>query len=116
MLGGGSNLVLTGNFEGLVLHMAIPGKRLLKEDADAWYVEAGAGENWHDFVQWTLQQGWPGLENLSLIPGTVGAAPIQNIGAYGLEVGDCLESLTAWDFEKQAFISLKWPPPDAAPA
>ncbi|QRM18255.1 UDP-N-acetylmuramate dehydrogenase [Dechloromonas sp. TW-R-39-2] len=106
MLGGGSNLVLTGNFEGLVLHMAIPGKRLLKEDADAWYVEAGAGENWHDFVQWTLQQGWPGLENLSLIPGTVGAAPIQNIGAYGLEVGDCLESLTAWDFEKQAFTTF----------
>lgn len=106
MLGGGSNLVLTGNFDGLVLHMAIPGKRLLKEDADAWYIEAGAGENWHDFVQWTLQQGWPGLENLSLIPGTVGAAPIQNIGAYGLEVGDCLESLTAWDFEKQAFTTL----------
>ena len=106
VLGGGSNLVLTGDFAGLVLHMAIPGKRLLREDADAWYVEAGAGENWHDFVQWTLAQGWPGLENLSLIPGTVGAAPVQNIGAYGLEVGDCLHSLTAWDFEKQAFFSV----------
>ena len=106
ILGGGSNLVLTGDFDGLVLHMAIPGKRLLKEDTDAWYIEAGAGENWHDFVQWTLQQGWPGLENLSLIPGTVGAAPIQNIGAYGLEVGDCLESLSAWDFEKQAFLTI----------
>ena len=106
ILGGGSNLVLTGDFDGLVLHMAIPGKRLLKEDSDAWYIEAGAGENWHDFVQWTLQQGWPGLENLSLIPGTVGAAPIQNIGAYGLEVGDCLESLTAWDFDKQVFTTL----------
>jgi len=106
ILGGGSNLVLTGDFDGLVLHMAISGKRLLKEDSEAFYIEAGAGENWHDFVQWTLQQGWPGLENLSLIPGTVGAAPIQNIGAYGLEVGDCLHSVTAWDFKKQAFFSV----------
>jgi UDP-N-acetylmuramate dehydrogenase len=106
ILGGGSNLVLTGDFDGLVLHMAIPGKQLLKEDSEAFYIEAGAGENWHDFVQWTLQQGWPGLENLSLIPGTVGAAPIQNIGAYGLEVGDYLHSVTAWDFKKQAFFSV----------
>jgi UDP-N-acetylmuramate dehydrogenase len=106
ILGGGSNLVLSGDFDGLVLHMAIPGKRQLKEDSEAFYLEAGAGENWHDFVQWTLQQGWPGLENLSLIPGTVGAAPIQNIGAYGLEVGDCLHAVNAWDFKKQAFFSV----------
>jgi UDP-N-acetylmuramate dehydrogenase len=106
ILGGGSNLVLTGDFDGLLLHMAIPGRRLLSEDADAWYVEAGAGENWHDFVQWTLAQGWPGLENLSLIPGTVGAAPIQNIGAYGLEVGERFHSLTAWDFENRAFLTV----------
>jgi len=106
ILGGGSNLVLTGDFDGLLLHVAIPGKRLLREDAEAWYVEAGAGENWHDFVQWTLAQGWPGLENLSLIPGTVGAAPIQNIGAYGLEVAERFHSLRAWDFEKQAFFSV----------
>ena len=106
ILGGGSNLVLTGDFDGLVLHMAIPGKRLLTEDADAWYVEAGAGENWHDFVQWTLALGWPGLENLSLIPGTVGAAPIQNIGAYGLEVAERFHALTAWDFEKRAFLTV----------
>ena len=86
--------------------MAIPGKRLLREDAEAWYVEAAAGENWHDFVQWTLAQGWPGLENLSLIPGLVGAAPIQNIGAYGLEVGELLHSLSAWDFEKQCFLTV----------
>ena len=106
ILGGGSNLVLTGDFDGLVVHMAIPGKRLLKEDADAWYVEAGAGENWHDFVQWTLAQDWPGLENLSLIPGTVGAAPIQNIGAYGLDVAERFHSLHAWDFENRAFLTV----------
>ena len=106
ILGGGSNLVLTGDFDGLVLRMAIPGKRLINEDAEAWYIEAGAGENWHDFVQWTLQQGWPGLENLSLIPGTVGAAPIQNIGAYGLEVAEYFHLLTAWDFEKGQFLTV----------
>jgi UDP-N-acetylmuramate dehydrogenase len=106
ILGGGSNLVLTGDFDGLILHMAILGRRLLHEDADAWYVEAGAGENWHDFVQWTLAQGWPGLENLSLIPGTVGAAPIQNIGAYGIEVSERLHTLTAWGFAKSDFVSF----------
>ena len=97
VLGGGSNVVLRGDFDGLVLHMAIGGRQLLGEDADAWYVRAGAGENWHDFVGWTLAQGWPGLENLSLIPGTVGAAPIQNIGAYGLEVGERIDAATAID-------------------
>jgi UDP-N-acetylmuramate dehydrogenase len=97
VLGGGSNLVLTGDFDGLLLHLAIGGRELAGEDADAWYVRAGAGENWDDFVQWTLEQGWPGLENLSLIPGTVGAAPIQNIGAYGLEVAARFHSLTAFD-------------------
>ncbi len=106
ILGGGSNLVLTQNFDGLILHMAIPGKQLLKEDTEAYYIEAGAGENWHDFVQWTLQRGWPGLENLSLIPGTVGAAPIQNIGAYGLEVAERFDSARCWDFEKGLFVTV----------
>ena len=99
ILGGGSNLVLTGDFDGLVIHMAIGGRRLVAEDAEAWYVEAGAGENWASFVAWTLDQGWPGLENLSLIPGTVGAAPIQNIGAYGLEIADRFHGLAAHDFD-----------------
>lgn len=95
VLGGGSNLVLTGDFAGTVLKVELPGRRLLRADADAWIVEAGAGEDWHDFVRWTLAQGWPGLENLSLIPGTVGAAPIQNIGAYGLELVERFDSLDA---------------------
>ncbi len=106
ILGGGSNLVLSGDYDGLVLHMGILGRRLLKEDAGARYVEAGAGENWHDFVQWTLEQGWPGLENLSLIPGTVGAAPIQNIGAYGLEVAERFHSLTAYDFATGCLVAF----------
>jgi UDP-N-acetylmuramate dehydrogenase len=100
VLGGGSNLVLTGDFDGLMLHMAITGRELAGEDSDAWYVRAGAGENWHDFVEWTLAQGWPGLENLSLIPGTVGAAPIQNIGAYGLELAERFHSLQAYDMQR----------------
>jgi UDP-N-acetylmuramate dehydrogenase len=86
VLGGGSNVVLTRDFDGLVLLVELRGRRLAREDDDAWYIEAAAGENWHDFVAWTLAQDMPGLENLALIPGTVGAAPIQNIGAYGLEM------------------------------
>ncbi|MES2076443.1 MAG: UDP-N-acetylmuramate dehydrogenase [Pseudomonadota bacterium] len=97
VLGGGSNIVLGGDFAGLVLHMAIAGRALVDSDAEFHYVRAGAGENWHEFVQWTLAQGWGGLENLSLIPGTVGAAPIQNIGAYGAETKDLLHSLTVFD-------------------
>ncbi len=104
VLGGGSNLVLTGDFDGLVLHMSIPGRELAGEDADAWYVRAGAGENWHDFVQWTLAQGWPGLENLALIPGTAGAAPIQNIGAYGLEAAERFHALTAFNMRTAEWV------------
>ena len=106
VLGGGSNLVLTGDIDALVLHMAILGRELSGEDATAWYVSAGAGEVWHDFAQWTLAQGWPGLENLSLIPGTVGAAPVQNIGAYGLEVSDRLHRLNAIDMQTGQTLSF----------
>ncbi|MCP3707361.1 UDP-N-acetylmuramate dehydrogenase [Paraburkholderia sp. CNPSo 3274] len=95
VLGGGSNVVLTRDFDGLVLLMALAGKRIAHEDSHAWYVEAAAGENWHDFVSWTLEAGMPGLENLALIPGTVGAAPIQNIGAYGLEMAERCVSVRA---------------------
>jgi len=97
VLGGGSNVLLTRDVEALVLHMAIPGRAVVGEEDGAVLVRAGAGENWHGFVGFTLEQGLGGLENLSLIPGTVGAAPIQNIGAYGLEIKDVFHSLTAYD-------------------
>ena len=97
VLGGGSNIILTRDMPQVVIKVEVRGMRLLAERADAWIVEAGAGENWHDFVAWTLAQGWPGLENLALIPGTVGAAPVQNIGAYGVELQDRFESLDAVD-------------------
>ncbi len=97
VLGAGSNVVLTGDYDGLLLHVALRGRQLIGEDDDAWYIRAAAGENWHDLVEWTLAQGWPGLENLALIPGTVGAAPVQNIGAYGLELADRFLSLETFD-------------------
>ena len=99
VLGGGSNLLITrDDIDLLVLHMALMGKEIVGETADAVLVRARAGENWHAFVQFTLEQGLGGLENMSLIPGTVGASPIQNIGAYGAEVKDLFHSLTAFDF------------------
>ena len=97
ILGGGSNIVLTGDVKPLVLKVDIMGKRLLRETAKAWIVESGAGENWHDLVTWTLENGYPGLENLALVPGSVGASPVQNIGAYGVELQDRFESLDAVD-------------------
>ncbi|RYX88910.1 MAG: UDP-N-acetylmuramate dehydrogenase [Comamonadaceae bacterium] len=97
VLGGGSNIVITGDVKTVVLKVEIMGKRLAGETAKAWIVEAGAGENWHEVVRWTLDNGFPGLENLALIPGTVGASPVQNIGAYGVELQDRFESLDAID-------------------
>jgi UDP-N-acetylmuramate dehydrogenase len=97
VLGGGSNIVLTGDVKPLVLKVEVMGRRLIEDGPRALLVEAGAGENWHDFVTWTLDQGCPGLENLALIPGTVGASPVQNIGAYGVELQDRFESLDAID-------------------
>ena len=97
VLGGGSNIVLTGDVKPLVLKIEIEGRRLVEETAKATLVEAGAGESWHDFVAWTVAQGYPGLENLAMIPGTVGGSPVQNIGAYGVELQDRFESLQAID-------------------
>ena len=99
VLGGGSNIVLTGDVKPTVLKMEIKGFRLVEETAKAWIVEAGAGEAWHDCVAWTLRQGYPGLENMALIPGTVGASPVQNIGAYGIEMAEHFYSLRAYDLE-----------------
>jgi UDP-N-acetylmuramate dehydrogenase len=98
-LGGGSNIVITGDVKPLVLKIELMGKQLVAEDDKAWVVQAAAGENWHEFVAWTLAQGWPGLENLALIPGSVGASPVQNIGAYGVELQDRFESLDAVDLQ-----------------
>ncbi|MBV6285850.1 UDP-N-acetylmuramate dehydrogenase [Pseudomonas aegrilactucae] len=97
VIGGGSNLLLTADVHALVLRMASVGVRVLSDDGQRVVVEAEAGEPWHPFVQWTLAQGLAGLENLSLIPGTVGAAPMQNIGAYGVEIKDVFAGLTALD-------------------
>jgi UDP-N-acetylmuramate dehydrogenase len=99
VIGGGSNLLLTKDVEALVLRMASLGRGILSDDDQRVVVEAEAGEPWHPFVLWTLEQGLAGLENLSLIPGTVGAAPMQNIGAYGVEIKDVFAGLTALDRE-----------------
>ncbi|MDQ3191524.1 MAG: UDP-N-acetylmuramate dehydrogenase [Bacteroidota bacterium] len=95
ILGGGSNLLFTGNFDGIIIKNNIKGIELLREDADFYYVKAGAGENWHQFVLHCIKNNYAGVENLSLIPGNVGASPMQNIGAYGVEIKDVFESLEA---------------------
>ena len=101
-LGGGSNILLTQNFNGLVTKLSLLGKELLKEDENYVWVKVGAGEVWHEFVVWAVENGWSGVENMSLIPGSVGAAPMQNIGAYGTELKDVFESLEAWIPEENA--------------
>jgi len=95
ILGGGSNILLTQDFEGIVLKNELKGINVLKEDDAHVYVEVAAGENWHEFVLACISNEWAGVENLSLIPGTVGAAPMQNIGAYGVEIRQVFESLDA---------------------
>lgn len=97
ILGGGSNLLLTQPIKGLCIHIDFKGVKVVDEDETHVIVEAKAGENWHEFVCWTLEQGYGGLENLSLIPGNVGTSPIQNIGAYGVELKDVFERCTAVD-------------------
>ncbi len=92
LLGGGSNMLLTKDIESTVLHINLKGKKVIKESSDEVYVQANAGENWHEFVLFTLENNWGGLENLSLIPGNIGTAPIQNIGAYGIELKDSFYS------------------------
>jgi UDP-N-acetylmuramate dehydrogenase len=107
ILGGGSNLVLTQDVQACVLKVEVTGRRLLETRDDAWIIEVGAGESWHGTVQWALDQGLPGLENMALIPGTVGAAPVQNIGAYGIELKDRFESLDAVDLITGRTVTLR---------
>lgn len=100
VLGGGSNVVFRRDYHGLVLHNRLKGVEVLTDDGKFVQVRFGAGESWHDCVMYSVTRGWGGLENLSLIPGTIGAAPIQNIGAYGAEMKDVFESLEAFDLQE----------------
>ena len=106
MLGGGSNILLSGDYHGLVLHSCSRGIEIVGETVDSTLVRAAAGESWQALVAWTLAHRLGGLENLSLIPGSVGAAPIQNIGAYGVEIESCFHELTAFDLERGELFTL----------
>lgn len=101
ILGGGSNMLLTQDIQALVIHIDLKGKKIVKEDDDFVWVESQAGENWHGFVLWTIDQNFGGLENMSLIPGNVGTTPVQNIGAYGTEIKDTFVSCDAMNIETQ---------------
>ena len=104
ILGGGSNMLLTQDIEALVIHLDLKGKKVIDENEDFVWVESQAGENWHEFVLWTIDQNFGGLENLSLIPGNVGTTPIQNIGAYGVEIKDTFVLCEAIHIETQELL------------
>ena len=106
VLGGGSNMLLTQDIDALVIHLDIKGKKIVREDADYVWVEGQAGENWHEFVLWTIENNFGGLENMSLIPGNVGTTPIQNIGAYGTEIKDTFVSCEAMTIATQKIITF----------
>ena len=101
ILGGGSNMLLTKDVDALVIHIDLKGKKIIDENEDFVWVESQAGENWHEFVLWTIDQNFGGMENMSLIPGNVGATPVQNIGAYGTEIKDTFVSCEAMTIENQ---------------
>jgi UDP-N-acetylmuramate dehydrogenase len=107
VLGGGSNVVLPSTLSGVTLLMDIAGQAITHQDESGAVISVGAGVNWHDLVIWTLDQSLPGLENLALIPGTVGAAPIQNIGAYGVEVGEYIQSIEAYDCNSKTLVNMQ---------
>ena len=106
ILGGGSNVVFTKDIDAVVLKVEIMGRRLLQETPAGWLLEFGAGESWHGAVAWAVDKGWAGLENLALIPGCMGAAPVQNIGAYGVELKDRFHSLDAVDLVTGRSVTL----------
>ncbi|BDT76500.1 UDP-N-acetylenolpyruvoylglucosamine reductase [Polynucleobacter yangtzensis] len=107
VLGGGSNVILPNTLAGATLLMNILGQEIIKTDQEAAYLSVGGGVIWHDLVTWTLENDLPGFENLALIPGTVGAAPIQNIGAYGVEIGEYIDHIEAFDVKDHAFVTLQ---------
>lgn len=107
VLGEGSNVLLTRDWPGVVLSLAARGIRVLQDRGDSALVRVEAGENWNDFVHWSIGQGFAGLENLVAIPGTVGAAPMQNIGAYGVEVGEFIESVEAYDLQRRHHSAIR---------
>jgi len=104
ILGGGSNVLFVKDYPGLILRNRIMGLRVEKEDADHVWLRVGAGENWHQLVLYCVERGWAGIENLSLIPGCVGASPMQNIGAYGVEVRSVLDEVEAWHIPDKQVI------------
>jgi UDP-N-acetylmuramate dehydrogenase len=106
VLGGGSNVLCASKQLEAVLQVNIKGIELLSTEPDGFIVQVGAGENWHEVVMYTLKKGWLGLENLALIPGSVGAAPVQNIGAYGVELSDRLHSVQAWDIKHKKMVNI----------
>jgi UDP-N-acetylmuramate dehydrogenase len=106
VLGGGSNVILPPALSGATLLMNIVGQEIKHQDEHNTYLAVGAGVNWHELVAWTLEHDLPGLENLALIPGTVGAAPIQNIGAYGVEIAQYIDSVQAFDTQTNTFVAL----------
>ena len=106
VLGGGSNVILPSALPGATLLIDILGQEILSSDEQATYLSVGAGVIWHELVAWTLENNLPGFENLALIPGTVGAAPIQNIGAYGIEIGEYIDRIEAFDAKDHAFVTL----------
>ena len=105
ILGGGSNILLTQPVNGLVIHNQLKGITIAKEDADHVWLQVQAGEVWHDVVLYAINNGWGGIENLALIPGTAGASPMQNIGAYGVEAKDTIESVTFWYWKERTFLA-----------
>ncbi len=106
IIGGGSNILFTKDYNGLILQPAIKGINILEENLENTVIEAGAGENWDEFVEWTVKRGLGGIENLSLIPGSVGSSPIQNIGAYGTEVREVVERVNYLDLKTLKMVSL----------
>lgn len=108
ILGGGSNVLFTGNFNGLVIHNCLKGIAVVREDEDFIYLHAASGEIWHDLVVYAVSKGWGGIENLSLIPGSVGASPMQNIGAYGVEIKDTFHSLEALDLKSRELVTFNY--------